>query len=171
MIFLSKHISLYALCRLKWILDIVWPLNQHFNLKNQKNWKTTFFMLRFLIGIICILLQRPKKLTLKPNTSAHPNPTIWVLKQFSKGLFSWYFIIILLILGKIAWTNLIKTVITYTKPLKSVPIYFSSSLFQFFWSNYTVFIKLFHGILPKSRRTIIDYKLNTLVKILSNNLL
>ena len=64
LIFLSKHISLYALCRLKWILDIVWPLNQHFNLKNQKNWRTTFFMLRFLIGIICILLHRPKKLTL-----------------------------------------------------------------------------------------------------------
>ena len=64
MIFLSKHISSYALGRLKWILDIFWPLNQHFNLKNQRNWRTTFFMLRFLIGIICILLHRPKKLTL-----------------------------------------------------------------------------------------------------------
>ena len=64
MIFLWKQISLYALGRLKWILDIVWPLNQHFNLKNQRNWRTTFFMLRFLIGIICILLHRPKKLTL-----------------------------------------------------------------------------------------------------------
>ena len=64
LIFLSKHINLYALGRLKWILDIVWPLNQHFNLKNRRNWRTTFFMLRFLIGIICILLQRPKKLTL-----------------------------------------------------------------------------------------------------------
>ena len=64
MIFLSKHISLYALGRLKWILDIVSPLNQHFNLKNQRKWGTTFLMLRFLIGIICILLHRPKKLTL-----------------------------------------------------------------------------------------------------------
>ena len=66
-IFLSKHISLYALGRLKWILDIVWPLNQHFNLKNRRNWRTTFFMLRFLIGIICVLLHRPKKLTLREN--------------------------------------------------------------------------------------------------------
>ena len=64
LIFLSKHINLYALGWLKWILDIVWPLNQHFNLKNQRNWRTTFFMLRFLIGTICILLHRPKKLTL-----------------------------------------------------------------------------------------------------------
>ena len=41
LIFLSKHISLYALCRLKWIPDIIWlwPLNKHFNpcLKNQRN--------------------------------------------------------------------------------------------------------------------------------------
>ena len=70
LIFLSKHISLYALGRLKWILDIIWPLNQHFNLKNQRNWGTTFLMLRVLIGIICILMHRPKKLTLvaKPAT-------------------------------------------------------------------------------------------------------
>ena len=65
LIFLSKHINLYALGRLKWTLDIVWPLNQHFNMKNQRNWRTTFFMLRFLIGIICILLHRLKKLTLR----------------------------------------------------------------------------------------------------------
>ena len=37
MIFLSKHISLHALGRLKWVLDIIWPLNQHFKLKNQRN--------------------------------------------------------------------------------------------------------------------------------------
>ena len=64
LIFLSKHISLYALRRLKWILDIIWPLNQYFILKNQRNWRTTFLMLSFLIGIICILLHIPKKLTL-----------------------------------------------------------------------------------------------------------
>ena len=38
LIFLSKHISSYALGRIRWILDIIWPLNQHFKLKNQRNW-------------------------------------------------------------------------------------------------------------------------------------
>ena len=38
LIFLSKHISLYALGSIRWILDIIWPLNQHFKLKNQRNW-------------------------------------------------------------------------------------------------------------------------------------
>ena len=64
LIFLSKHISLHALGRLKWVLDIIWPLNQHFNLKNQRNWIKQVLMLSFLIGIICILLHWPKKLTL-----------------------------------------------------------------------------------------------------------
>ena len=64
LIFLSKHISLHALGRLKWVLDIIWPLNQHFNLKNQRNWIKQVLMLSFLIGIICILLHWQKKLTL-----------------------------------------------------------------------------------------------------------
>jgi hypothetical protein len=64
LIFLSKHISVYALGRLKWILDIIWPLNQHFNLKNQRNLKKQVWMLSFLIGIICILLHWWKKVTL-----------------------------------------------------------------------------------------------------------
>ena len=64
LIFLSKHISLHALGRIKWVLDIIWPLNQYFNLKNQTNWIKQVLMLSFLIGIICILLHRPKKLTL-----------------------------------------------------------------------------------------------------------
>ena len=64
LIFLSQHISLHALGRLKWVLEIIWPLNQHFNLKNQRNWIKLVLMLRFLIGIICILLHRPKKITL-----------------------------------------------------------------------------------------------------------
>ena len=38
LIFLSKHISLYALGRLKWVLDIIRPLDQHSKLKNQRNW-------------------------------------------------------------------------------------------------------------------------------------
>ena len=37
LIFLSKHISLYALGRPKWVLDIIRPLNQHFKLKTQSN--------------------------------------------------------------------------------------------------------------------------------------
>ena len=36
LIFLSKHISLYALGRR--VLDIIWLLNQHFKLKNQRKW-------------------------------------------------------------------------------------------------------------------------------------
>ena len=64
LMFLSKHISLYASGRLKWILDIIWPSNQHFNLKNQRNWIKQVSMLKFWSGIICILLHRPKKLTL-----------------------------------------------------------------------------------------------------------
>ena len=64
LIFLSKHISLYALGRLKWILDIIWPLNQYFDLKNQRNWIKQVLMLKFLSGINCILLHWKKKLTL-----------------------------------------------------------------------------------------------------------
>ena len=68
LIFLSKHISLYALGRLKWILDIIWPLNQHLNLKNQRNWIKQVFMFKFLTGINCILLHWRKKLTLNFQT-------------------------------------------------------------------------------------------------------
>ena len=41
LIFLSKLIRLYALVRPKWVLEIIWPLNQHFKLKNQRNWLRT----------------------------------------------------------------------------------------------------------------------------------
>ena len=64
MIFLWKHISLYALGRLMWILDIIWSLNQHFNLKNLRNWIKQVLMIKFCSGINCILLHWPKKLTL-----------------------------------------------------------------------------------------------------------
>ena len=47
LIFLSKHISLYALGRIRWILDIIWPLNQHFKLKNQRNWLNQVWMWKF----------------------------------------------------------------------------------------------------------------------------
>ena len=49
--------------RLKWILDIIWPLNQHFHLKNQRNWIKQVLMIKFLSGINCILLHWPKKFT------------------------------------------------------------------------------------------------------------
>ena len=64
LIYLSKHISLYALGWLQWILDIIWPLNQHFNLKNQRNWIKQVGMLKFLSGINCSLMHWSKKLTL-----------------------------------------------------------------------------------------------------------
>ena len=63
LIFLSKHISLYALGRFKWILDVIWPLKQHFNLKNQRNWIKQALISKFLNGMNCILLHWPKKLT------------------------------------------------------------------------------------------------------------
>ena len=64
LIFLSKHISLYALGRIRWILDIIWPLNQHFKLKNQRNWLNQVWMWKFWNVINCILLHWRKKLTL-----------------------------------------------------------------------------------------------------------
>ena len=64
MIFLSKHISLYALGRIRWILDIIWPLNQHFKLKNQRNWLKQVPMLKFWSLINCFLMHWTKKLTL-----------------------------------------------------------------------------------------------------------
>ena len=51
--FLSKHISLYALGRIRWILDIIWPLHQHFKLKNQRNWLTQVWMWKFWSVINC----------------------------------------------------------------------------------------------------------------------
>ena len=56
LIFLSKHISLYALGRIRWILDIIWPLNQHFKLKNQRNWLNQVWMWKFWNVMNCILL-------------------------------------------------------------------------------------------------------------------
>ena len=47
LIFLSKHICVYALGRIKWILGIIWPWNQHFNLKNQRNWKKTSLNVKY----------------------------------------------------------------------------------------------------------------------------
>ena len=38
---------MYSLGRLKWILDIIWPFNQHFNLKNQRNWIKQVLMIIF----------------------------------------------------------------------------------------------------------------------------
>ena len=64
LIFLSKHISLYALGRIRWILDIIWPLNQHFKLKNQRNWLNQVWMWKFWNVINCILLHWYKHLTL-----------------------------------------------------------------------------------------------------------
>ena len=64
LIFLSKYISLYASGRLKWILDIIWPFNQHCNLKNQRNWIKQVLMMNFLNDISCILLHWQKKTTL-----------------------------------------------------------------------------------------------------------
>ena len=69
LIFLSKHISLYALGRLNWILDIIWHLNQHFILKNQRNWIKHVLIINFRNDINCTLLHWQKKTTLAKNLS------------------------------------------------------------------------------------------------------
>ena len=57
------------------------------------------------------MLQNKKhKHRLKPNTFADLNPTSWVFKQFSRRLFSWQSMIVLLLLDKKVTINLIKTV-------------------------------------------------------------
>ena len=63
MIFLSKHISLYALDRLKWILDIIWPLNQHFMLKKPKKFAKISLNVKILECDNCIFVHCTKKLT------------------------------------------------------------------------------------------------------------
>ena len=50
--------------RLKWILDIIWPLNQHFKLLNQRNWLKQVWMLKFWSVINCFFMNWTKKLTL-----------------------------------------------------------------------------------------------------------
>ena len=58
--------SRYNMTLSKFYVCIIRPLNQHFNLKNQRNWIKQALMLKFLCGINCILLHWPKKLTLEP---------------------------------------------------------------------------------------------------------
>ena len=64
LIFLSKHISLYALGRLKRILDIIWPLNWHFMLKNQRNWLKQVWIWKLWSVINCFFIHWMMKLTL-----------------------------------------------------------------------------------------------------------
>ena len=67
--------------------------------------------------------------------------------------------IILLLLGKIARTNLIKTLYLLTKIVQiRANIFFKLHIFC------TVSFKFVLAILPKSRRTIIDYQLNSLLE-------
>ena len=80
LIFLSKHISLYALGRIRWILDIIWPLNQHFKLKNQRNWLKQVWMWKFWNVINCILLHWRKKLT-----STLSEPTFFWVSHEPRG--------------------------------------------------------------------------------------
>ena len=50
--------------RVKWILDIIWPLNQHFKLKNQRNWLQQVSMLKYWSVINRFFMHWAKKLTL-----------------------------------------------------------------------------------------------------------
>ena len=84
LIFQSKHINLYALGRLKSELYIfIWPLKQHFKLKNQRNWRKQIWMLKFCSVINCILVHWTKKLTLVVKLSANIGSFICALDNFS----------------------------------------------------------------------------------------
>ena len=56
LIFLWKHISLYAIGRIWWILDIIWPLIHNFQLKNQRNWLKHVWMLKSWSVINCFFM-------------------------------------------------------------------------------------------------------------------
>ena len=49
-------------CIRQWMLVIIWPLDQHFKLKNQRNWLKQVWMLRFWSVINCIFVHWIKKL-------------------------------------------------------------------------------------------------------------
>ena len=61
---IKTHQFLCVSGRLKWILYIIWPFNQHFKLKNQRNWLKQVWMLKFWSVINCIFVHWTKKLTL-----------------------------------------------------------------------------------------------------------
>ena len=60
----SLSVCIHYLGRLKWIRDIIWPLNQHFKLKTQRNWLKQVWMLNFWSVINCFFMHWTKKLTL-----------------------------------------------------------------------------------------------------------
>ena len=86
-------------------MTLIWPLNQNFNLKNQRNWIKQVLMLSFLIGIFCILLHRPKKLTLVETlltTIMERTSTSLSQSQKTWGLF------LVKDFHKMGWTDLVK---------------------------------------------------------------
>ena len=60
---------MHLLGRIWWILDIIWPLNQDFKLKNQRNWLKQVWMLKLWSEINCFFMHWTKKLTLAQNPS------------------------------------------------------------------------------------------------------
>ena len=94
MTFLSKHNTLYALGRPKWILDIIWPLNQHFELKTQRNWLKQVWMLKFCDVINCILCTHQRNLLLSDLTQYCFNTMKKSLVVFSQDYFILYNLII-----------------------------------------------------------------------------
>ena len=117
---------------------------QHFFLLSLKPWHHPLFLIFTFVSTlknqICITITSTK---LKPNTSTHPNPTCWVLKQFSRRLFSLQPKMVLLLLGQIAWKNWIETVYLLVKiaikNLKSIV----SQNWTVWGSNFTAFTIFF----------------------------
>ena len=50
--------------QIRWILDIIWPLNQTFKLKNQRNWLKQVWTLKFWSVINWFFMHWTKKVTL-----------------------------------------------------------------------------------------------------------
>ena len=62
--FYQNTISLYALGRIRWSLYIIWPLNWHFMLKNQRNWLKQVWTWKLWSVINCFFIHWMMKLTL-----------------------------------------------------------------------------------------------------------
>ena len=69
-----------------------------------------------------------------------------------------------LLLSKIAWKKLMKAVELLPKIAQICDTIFFKFFIAIFASNYTVSIKFIHVIWPKSKRTILDCKLNSLLE-------
>ena len=104
-----------------------------------------------------LLWKRVNQPSLKPNTSAHLNPTSWFLNSFLKDYLVgnlWSFFYYRTNKQKKIDKHYVITSQNFKKEHEKI----------YFHSNYNVFIKFIGDILSKSRRTIIDRQLNSFLE-------